>query len=68
MSTDAQQLSSDATDAGLPMHLGVNKVMEWLQSEESLKARWVGAKEKDMQFARVHTDTRTLKAGDLFVA
>ena len=68
MSTDAQPLTIDNASVALPMQLRAGQVMAWLKADESLQAHWVGAQDKDMQFARVHTDSRTLKAGDLFVA
>ena len=68
MSTDSQLLTPGASPASIPMQLRAKQVMTWLEADESLQARWVGAQDPDMQFARVHTDTRTLKAGDLFVA
>ena len=43
------------------MHLRLNTLLPWL-------ADAVVHGDGDVQVQRVHTDTRTLKAGDLFVA
>jgi len=51
-----------------PMNLSVQKVLEWLQVDVQLQARFVGEQNKAVHFDRVHTDTRTLQEGDLFVA
>ncbi len=51
-----------------PMSLSVQKALEWLQADAQLQARFVGELSDTLVFDRVHTDTRTLKTGDLFVA
>ena len=43
------------------MHLSLAQAQQWISG-----ARWVGG--PDVRCDRVHTDTRTLQAGDLFVA
>jgi UDP-N-acetylmuramoyl-tripeptide--D-alanyl-D-alanine ligase len=69
MSIDVQnrEMSKDAS-----MNLPMSLVSKWLMEEPSLQAQCKGLHELDGQVEwhvdRVHTDTRTLRAGDLFVA
>jgi len=51
-----------------PMNLNLHQVLAWLQADEELQARMMGSPNRALQFDRVHTDTRTLVSGDLFVA
>ena len=48
-----------------PMHLSLQQALAWLS-----QARWQAAApgQGDVQVQRVHTDSRSLQAGDLFVA
>jgi UDP-N-acetylmuramoyl-tripeptide--D-alanyl-D-alanine ligase len=51
-----------------PMNLSMSSVSEWLKAKPLLDAHAVGLDAPALRFDRVHTDTRTLRAGDLFVA
>jgi UDP-N-acetylmuramyl pentapeptide synthase len=55
-----------------PWILPMSSVCTWLMTEPTLEAKArVGealSGQADLTFTRVHTDTRTLQAGDLFVA
>ena len=61
-------LQSTALHDETPMNLTMTSVGEWLKAKPQLNARVVGWDESALSFDRVHTDTRTLRAGDLFVA
>jgi len=71
MSTDVQDKS---IQMDMSMNLPMSSVCTWLMAEPTLEAKAKARVDEalsgqaDLTFTRVHTDTRTLQAGDLFVA